>query len=433
MRLRIILCGLGLYCWGCNNIEDASPSDRSTFMHFYEAPHNLYGVQAEPLADGYIIVGNELLANGTQNGYIIRTDGQGQRVADDVILAGGSISDLKVTTDGYYVIGDSIKSNLESGDVSVFDLVVYSARLFKLDVNGNIVKKLVIADRKNATNMTDIHGGALTLNAQGQIVVLGTLRKAGATTTENPYLVVLEPQGLDTVWTRTYDVLERDYVNTRAVHIAPSGKIIWATALLRENQNFSRSFLGIPYIQENSTFENFAQFGEQTEQQLYAHDLQPASSAASGFGVIGTYATPAGANANMFFVRVTQTGGIIPGSQRYFDGILSAENATVAEGDSQSEDTGDALTATRDGGFVLAGSMLTTPGRGKGGKDIFLVKIDAFGNVVWNKILGGTGNETVSSIRETSDGGLLLCGSNEVSGLSSIFIIKTDENGELTK
>jgi hypothetical protein len=77
--------------------------------------------------------------------------------------------------------------------------------------------------------------------------------------------------------------------------------------------------------------------------------------------------------------------------------------------------------------------MLTTPGRGKGGKDIFLIKIDAFGNVVWNKILGGTGNETVSSIRETADGGLLLCGSNEVSGLSSIFIIKTDKNGELTQ
>ncbi|MBT1685021.1 hypothetical protein [Dawidia soli] len=433
MRVRIILCGLGLYFWGCNNIEDASPSDRSTFMHFYEAPHNLYGVQAEPLADGYIIVGNELLANGNQNGYIIRTDSRGQRVADDVVLEGGSISDVKVTADGYYVIGDSIKSNLESGDVSVFDLVVYSARLFKLDLNGNIVKKLVIADRENATNMTDIHGGALTLNEQGQVVVLGTLRKAGAATTENPYLTVLEPQGLNTVWTRTYDVLERDYVNTRAVHVAPSGTIIWATALLRENQNFSRSFLGIPYIQENSTFENFAQFGEQTEQQLYAHDIQPAASATSGFGVIGTYATPTGANANMFFLRVTQTGGIIPGSERYFDGILSAENATVGEGDSQSEDTGDALTATRDGGFVLAGSMLTTPARGKGGKDIFLVKVDAFGNVLWNKILGGTGNETVSSIRETADGGLLLCGANEVSGLSSIFIIKTDANGELTQ
>lgn len=75
--------------------------------------------------------------------------------------------------------------------------------------------------------------------------------------------------------------------------------------------------------------------------------------------------------------------------------------------------------------------MLTTPNRGKGGKDIFLVKVDGDGNILWNKVLGGAGNETVSSIREMTDGSLLICGSNDVSGLSSIFIMKTDKNGEL--
>jgi len=75
--------------------------------------------------------------------------------------------------------------------------------------------------------------------------------------------------------------------------------------------------------------------------------------------------------------------------------------------------------------------MTTTLNRGKGGTDIFLVKVDAQGNVLWNKVLGGAGNETVNSIRETADGGLLICGSNDASDLSSIFVMKTDRNGEM--
>jgi hypothetical protein len=190
--------------------------------------------------------------------------------------------------------------------------------------------------------------------------------------------------------------------------------------------------LGIPYIQQNSTFENFSQFGEATDQQLLANDIQPSESVAFGYGVIGTYASPTGANSNMFFIRVNQQGNIIEGSERYFDGErFLTGNGTVAAGESSSEDTGDALISTRDGGFILAGSVQTTPNLGKGGKDILLIKIDSQGNILWHKVMGGAGNETVNSIRETADGGLLLCGSNDVSGLSSIFIMKTDANGEL--
>ena len=122
----------------------------------------------------------------------------------------------------------------------------------------------------------------------------------------------------------------------------------------------------------------------------------------------------------------------MPGSDRYFDGeLLAANNQSVGATESSSDDSGDAVIATRDGGFILGGSMNTTPNRGNGGTDILLIKVDGQGNVVWNKIYGGTGDETVSSIRETADGGLLVCGSNNLSGLSSVFIMKTDMNGEL--
>jgi hypothetical protein len=184
-------------------------------------------------------------------------------------------------------------------------------------------------------------------------------------------------------------------------------------------------------VEEQSVFINSDLFGETTDQKLLANDLQQAFAPELGFGLIGTFAQPTGANANMFFTRIDKDGNFIPGSDRYFDAELSEDGKSVAQGESSSQETGDALIATHDGGFILAGSFLSTPQRGNGGTDIFLVKVSATGTMIWNKVIGGSGDETVSSIRETADGGLLLCGANNVSGLSSIFLMKVDKEGNL--
>jgi hypothetical protein len=60
-----------------------------------------------------------------------------------------------------------------------------------------------------------------------------------------------------------------------------------------------------------------------------------------------------------------------------------------------------------------------------------LIKVDGLGNPVWNKLIGGGGDEFVSTIRETEDGGFLICGTSTISGFSNIFLVKTDEFGEL--
>ena len=75
--------------------------------------------------------------------------------------------------------------------------------------------------------------------------------------------------------------------------------------------------------------------------------------------------------------------------------------------------------------------MLTTPERGNGGSDIFLIKVDAFGNPQWNRLFGGSGDESISSIAETPDGGLLISGTKDVSGLPAMFLLKTDPQGQI--
>jgi uncharacterized delta-60 repeat protein len=85
---------------------------------------------------------------------------------------------------------------------------------------------------------------------------------------------------------------------------------------------------------------------------------------------------------------------------------------------------------TSDGGYIVAG---WTRSFGAGGYDIFLIKTDANGNIIWAKTYGGTNNDTAYSVQQTSDGGYIVAGrtgSLGVGGLD-IFLIKTDANGNI--
>lgn len=85
---------------------------------------------------------------------------------------------------------------------------------------------------------------------------------------------------------------------------------------------------------------------------------------------------------------------------------------------------------TNDGGCILAGYTKST---GNGQEDIWLIKTDASGNEVWNKIFGGTGNDITYSARQTSDGGYIIGGftNSKGSGGTDFWLIKTDQNGNL--
>jgi hypothetical protein len=163
------------------------------------------------------------------------------------------------------------------------------------------------------------------------------------------------------------------------------------------------------------------------------HEVKDFEPSGTGFGAIGTYTNKAG-NKNIFFVKADQAGNVIPLTARYYDGEGDIDSGILdlkKTESGNSQDDGNAITFTRDGGFVLACSMQTTPNKGNGGTDIVLIKIDAFGEFKWDKLLGGGGNEVASSIRESSDGTLLIAGTSTISNVSSMFIIRADANGNL--
>jgi hypothetical protein len=93
-------------------------------------------------------------------------------------------------------------------------------------------------------------------------------------------------------------------------------------------------------------------------------------------------------------------------------------------------DLGRSIIQTSDGGYAIAG---TTKSFGAGGKDVYVVKLDANGNLQWTKTIGGPESEDGYSLIQTSDGGYVIAGYTESfgAGETDVYVVKLDAHGNL--
>ncbi|HEC78464.1 MAG TPA: hypothetical protein ENI34_04890 [candidate division WOR-3 bacterium] len=94
-----------------------------------------------------------------------------------------------------------------------------------------------------------------------------------------------------------------------------------------------------------------------------------------------------------------------------------------------STDLAFSLIAASDKEFVLAGQTCTW---GAGYNDVYIVKVDSMGNLIWQKTYGGPARESAYSIQPTYDGGYLIAGytTSFGSGGEDAYVIRTDSNGD---
>lgn len=404
----------------CNNLEDVDLTERSTFIHFYEKSVNYKGVTAEQLADGYILAGN--LENEVEfSSVITRTDLFGN-VVWEKIIPNSSVNAIKVIADGYLILGDSIQVDTEAAQV--LDVITTKSRLIKMNLDGDILVENNFYNKNNLK--VDFHGDALNLDASGNIITVGNFQDPASTA--KTFVAAHDPTTLDTIWTQKYSLIDRDYKNSKSTYVAPSGKIIWASSAEKSVQNNFRSYIAVPSVDPNSTFVSSDFFGVAEDQFYNAADITRSD---LGFAIVGTYKNTQGQNSNMYFLRTDPAGNILDGSEKFFDAVLSSPQSILEKTESSTQDTGNSIAVTADGGYILVGSMVTTLEQGNGGKDILIIRISPFGDVLWNKVKGGLGDEEANSVRVTSDGGYLISGSTTINGLSSAFLMRTDRNGEI--
>ena len=85
---------------------------------------------------------------------------------------------------------------------------------------------------------------------------------------------------------------------------------------------------------------------------------------------------------------------------------------------------GHAVIETSDGSIVLAGYCNACAG---GNLDIYVLKMDAFGQILWNKGFGGGNNDEAWDVIEASDGNYVITGYYEDgSDNEDVFLMKLD-------
>jgi hypothetical protein len=102
------------------------------------------------------------------------------------------------------------------------------------------------------------------------------------------------------------------------------------------------------------------------------------------------------------------------------------------------DDEARSVALTLDGGYIIAGKTLSF-GPGPVNytyswqwEDVFLIKLDANGNTVWQKVKGHRPNSSDggASVYAVSDGGYIVTGNSNAYPSGTILLMKTDKNGD---
>jgi len=105
------------------------------------------------------------------------------------------------------------------------------------------------------------------------------------------------------------------------------------------------------------------------------------------------------------------------------------------------DDWGSKITQLADGSLICVGTFTDTTTATPVQTDVFVVKVSATGEIIWQKAYGGPGNQTGKDIIKTPDGFMVLGSTNverqpltdstgNIEGNTDIFLLKINDNGD---
>lgn len=95
------------------------------------------------------------------------------------------------------------------------------------------------------------------------------------------------------------------------------------------------------------------------------------------------------------------------------------------------EDNGLSMQQTTDSCFIISGYTYNTE---SGSADIFLLKLNKHGALLWSKLYGGEDTDGYGFVKQTRDGGYIITGVTYSFGATldgNLYLIRTDKNGNL--
>jgi hypothetical protein len=209
----------------------------------------------------------------------------------------------------------------------------------------------------------------------------------------------------DTLWTKTYGGNADDY-SYSVQQIFDNGYIITGTT-----SSFGAGAQDVWLIKTNS-------FGDTLWTKTYggsdldwSYSVQQTTD--SGYIIIGNSYSIISNNTDIFLIKTDALGDTL--WTKKFGGSLN--------------EFGFSGQQTSDGGYIVVGF---TTSFGAGEEDLWLIKTNALGNILWTKAFGGSFDEFGHSVTQTADDGYIIAGYTRSTGNgnSDVWLIRTNSLGD---
>lgn len=362
-----------------------------TFERTYGGSDDDYGRSVQQTSDGGYIVGGwtESFGAGYEDTYLVKTDSLGNTLWERTY--GGFNADagncVVQTMDGGYIVAGWTES-FGAGYEDVF--------VVRTDSLGD-----TLWQRAYGGGDTDV-GISIQQTTDGGYIVVGGTWSFGPGY-EDVYLLRIDSLG-DTVWTETYGDSALD--GGRSVRQTADGGYVVAGW----TESYGAGFMDV-YLVKTDSLGNMlwdATCGGDNED--YGFSIQQTQD--GGYIVAGVTRSLGAGGEDFYLVKTDSLGTII--WEETYGGIY--------------DDRAYAVQQTVDGGYVVAGWTESVSGSYA---DVYFVKTDSTGYILWERICGGSYEDFGYSAQQTLDSGYVICGWTYSfgAGYHDVYVIKTDGDG----
>jgi len=300
------------------------------------------------------------------------------------IYENGTGNSVQETSDGGYIItGKTLIDNLH-----------YNVLLIKVDEFGDTLWT------KNYGEQYDDYGYSVQQTTDGGYILTGSIESD--TADFDVYLIKTDENG-DTLWTKNYGGNSNDF-GFSVQQTTDDGYII--TGIYNSISTSEDLYL----IKTNEN-------GDLLWSKTYGSDendwgLSVKQTVDGGFIVTGVIDLNTTKNDQVYLIKTDENGDTL--WTKNYGGNYN--------------DYGYSVQQTTDGGYIIAGILMTNS---VNGDEVYLIKTNSSGDTIWTRSYGGDGLDYGYSVQQTIDEGYIITGLTQLnSSYYDVFLIKANSNGD---
>ena len=338
---------------------------------------------------GYIVAGwTASFGTGKTDVYILKLDSKGEIDVSSQVDIDAPLSDIKIISpsDGI-ALGGTIEINIDATD----DVELEKVTLY---IDGKKIREYTSGPYKYSWDSSKVKEGIHTITVEA-------VDKSGNVTTKS--VTTIMDKIKDVSWQKTFGGWYDEWANS-IQQTTDGGYIVGGWT-----RSFGSGEKDVYILKLNSRGEVEWQKTFGGEDGDEAKSIQQTTD--GGYIVAGWTYSP-DSKGDVCILKLNSKGEVE--WQKTFGG--------------KSDDGANSIQQTTDGGYIVAG---WTNSFGSGEEDVYILKLNAKGEVQWQKTFGGKDDDVANSIQQTTDGGYIVAGwTKSFSSGKDVYILKLNAKGE---